>query len=220
MYQNYLFDLYETIIDLQLNESKMEVWEKLTLYYGYYDAIYTKEELQEKYEKTLSKYLKANDKTKYPAIEMEDVFYKLFKIKEIKPKKKYTKSATRIFRMLATESISLYSEVVDVLEALKAQNKNIYLVSNEQSLFGLAELKLLGIEKYFDGCYFASDFGFAMPDPAFYEKVVEESNIKPKKSLLISGSSEILKGCQAMGIDTQLVTNQDGSDLKKILKNN
>lgn len=48
-YTNYLFDLYGTLVDIHTDEEKLELWEKMSLFYGYYGAAYTAAELHEAY---------------------------------------------------------------------------------------------------------------------------------------------------------------------------
>ena len=54
MYQNYIFDLYGTLVDINTNEWKMYLWEKLRIFYGYYGAHYTARELKNSYEHLVS----------------------------------------------------------------------------------------------------------------------------------------------------------------------
>ena len=42
-YENYIFDLYGTLVDIHTDEEKTELWEKLAQFYGYYGAVYTAE---------------------------------------------------------------------------------------------------------------------------------------------------------------------------------
>ena len=49
MYKNYVFDFYGTLADIRTDEKKQEVWEKLCLFYGYYGAVYTPEEMKKNY---------------------------------------------------------------------------------------------------------------------------------------------------------------------------
>ena len=49
MYQNYLFDLYGTLVDIHTDEEKEELWERLSMFYGYYGAAYKPAELKKKY---------------------------------------------------------------------------------------------------------------------------------------------------------------------------
>ena len=45
-YDNYIFDLYGTLVDIHTEENDPLVWKKLALLYGYYDADYSSEELK------------------------------------------------------------------------------------------------------------------------------------------------------------------------------
>ena len=49
MYDNYVFDLYGTLVDIHTEENDAKVWEKLSLFYGFYGALYDPQELQESY---------------------------------------------------------------------------------------------------------------------------------------------------------------------------
>jgi len=44
-YTDLIFDLYGTLVDIHTDEND-EVWEKTALYFGYYGAHYTGEELK------------------------------------------------------------------------------------------------------------------------------------------------------------------------------
>ena len=48
-YDNYLFDLYGTLVDIHTDEQHSEVWERLAVFYGYYGAKYKAEELEKSY---------------------------------------------------------------------------------------------------------------------------------------------------------------------------
>ena len=50
-YKVYVFDLYGTLVDIHTDENDMGVWEKLSLFYGYYKAHYKPQELKEAYER-------------------------------------------------------------------------------------------------------------------------------------------------------------------------
>ena len=49
MVQTCIFDLYGTLVDIHTDEEKPEVWKKLALFFRYYGADYTPEELKEAY---------------------------------------------------------------------------------------------------------------------------------------------------------------------------
>ena len=83
-YDNYVFDLYGTLVDIHTDESSQEIWDKLALFYGYYGACYSAEELKKRYG-TLVKGKEADLKVSLendphyahessPEIEITDVF--------------------------------------------------------------------------------------------------------------------------------------------------
>ena len=53
-YQVYVFDLYGTLVDIHTDENDMQVWEKLSLFFGYYNAYYEAEELKNAYGRLVS----------------------------------------------------------------------------------------------------------------------------------------------------------------------
>lgn len=212
MYKNYYFDLYGTLMSVETNEEIDMVWEKMALYYGYYGANYEAYELQSKYHKAITKLLNSNQVT-YPELDIQDVFYKLFRDKDIKPKKKMAKDAAKVFRMLTTNSLDVYEGVIDMLMALKNQKKKVFLLANAQNAYALYELRKGGIRKYFDDFFFSSDFGVLKPEHIFYEAAFAAEDIKKKESIIISSDySRDIIGAKAFGVDTLYIdTNEEES---------
>ena len=90
-YDNYIFDLYGTLVDIHTEENDPLVWKKLALFYGYYDAGYSSEELKERYaaiiagEESKMKSEKKDDAHEaHPEVQIEEVFQKLFEEKGVK----------------------------------------------------------------------------------------------------------------------------------------
>ena len=69
-YDNYIFDLYGTLVDIHTDESDTAIWEKLAMFYGYYGALYETKELKERYE-TLVKSSEAELKKKLEDMDIE-----------------------------------------------------------------------------------------------------------------------------------------------------
>ena len=87
-YDNYVFDLYGTLVDIHTEEDFPNLWEKLALFFGYYGAVYEPEELQGRYAALVSDYEHALKKTleedrhyaheASPEIEIGEVYKKLY----------------------------------------------------------------------------------------------------------------------------------------------
>lgn len=214
MYKNYFFDLYGTIIDVETNEKEELVWEKMALYYSYYGAYYDAEELKEKYYAVIDKIISGNPETAFPEIDVEYIFYKLFKDKEIKPKKRMARDAAKVFRMLSTNYIEVFEGVIDMLTVLSNQKKKIFILANAQNAFAISELRKVGIKKYFDGFYFSSDFGKCKPQKDFLESPFDAENVRKKESILVSADYERdIKGAKTIGIDA-LFMNMNSENVK------
>lgn len=90
-YDNYVFDLYGTLVDIHTEEDFPKLWEKLALFFGYYGAIYEPKELQKRYAALVSDCERALKKTleedrhytheASPEIEIGEVFEKLYQEK-------------------------------------------------------------------------------------------------------------------------------------------
>lgn len=51
MYNNYIFDLYGTLIDINTDEWNDDLWKKIAILYAYKGAHYTYDELNEEYDR-------------------------------------------------------------------------------------------------------------------------------------------------------------------------
>ena len=174
-YDNYIFDLYGTLADIHTEENDPLVWKKLALFYGYYDADYSSEELKERYaaiiagEESKMKSEKKDDAHEaHPEVQIEEVFQKLFEEKGVKADPTLAVHAGQFFRILSTDYVKLYDGVIDLLEALKKKGKKIYLLSNAQRIFTEYEMHTLGIAKYFDDIFISSTCGVKKPDSRFF----------------------------------------------------
>ena len=159
-YDNYVFDLYGTLVDIHTDEEPKEIWDKLALFYGYYGACYSAEELKKRYE-TLVKGKEADLKVSLendphyahessPEIEITDVFQSLFMEKGVEADNTLAIHAGQFFRVLATEYIRVYPGTIEMLQNLKKKGKNVYLLSNAQRIFTAYEMQVIQIAKYFD----------------------------------------------------------------------
>lgn len=208
MYQTYLFDLYGTLVDIRTDEEDIEVWRKCSVFYGYYGADYTPEELknayldEEHYLREEAKEKLGSFKNSYPEIVLERAFQALFEKKGIQASMELAVHAGQFFRILSLNYIKLYPNIVTMLETLKAKQKKVYLLSNAQQIFTEYEMNYLDIKKYFDGILFSSDAGVMKPDIRFYEKAIEKFDIKKEQAVMIGNdyTCDIL-GARAAGID-------------------
>lgn len=210
-YDNYIFDLYGTLVDIHTEEGQDSVWEKMSLFMGYYDAVYTSEELQKKYhelikdkEKTLKKSLEKSDSHEaFPEIDIKSVFQDLYQVKNVKASEELIVHTGQFFRALSTEYIKIYDGTKEMLSELRKKNKKIYLLSNAQQIFTQYEMHMLQIAEFFDDIFISSDYGTKKPDKRFFRLLVERHALDISRSLFIGNDSRAdIAGAKQIGIDT------------------
>lgn len=219
MYKNYVFDLYGTLVDINTDEDCEVLWEKLSLFYKFKGADYSPISLKESYKEKVKKVQDAITNTKYPDIVLEEVFDDLFKDKNVHVSKDTLYDTAHLFRILSIKYIKLYDGVIELLELLKKKDKKIYLLSNAQRIFTLYEMKMLGIEKFFDNILFSSDFKVCKPDILFYNQLLEKLNLDKHDTIMI-GNDYIadIEGAYNFGIDSLYIDSNLSPEINSKLK--
>lgn len=203
MYQNYIFDLYGTLIDINTNENKRYLWDKMAEWYGFHGAHYTAPELKKAYNALVKESLNAPSPYQYPEIELPPVFQALYRQKGIAASDELVLHTGQMFRILSTKFIYLYDGVIDLLDTLRGKGKRLYVLSNAQRMFTEYEMRLLQIYDRFDGIVFSSDEGCMKPDPAFYQVVLDRYQLDKRASIMIGNDAvaDIL-GANHAGLDS------------------
>ena len=225
-YQNYIFDLYGTLVDIHTDESKASVWKKIAVYFSAQGAAYTGKELKERYitlihaeEKKLQKKLQK----KYPGITVKEVeinldrvFISLYKEKGMKANKQLIKDSMIAFRAITMEKLKLFPGTVELLQGLRNAGKKVYLLSNAQTSFTYPEMKALGITEYFDDIFFSSDLEVKKPSARFYEALFSKHGLNKAESVMVGNDrfadvqGALDFGIEAIYLDTEQSTPFEG----------
>lgn len=212
-YDNYVFDLYGTLVDIRTDENRKELWKSLSLFYSYYGACYEPLELKEAYgslvsgkEKALKMTLEEDKRYAHeasPEIQIQEVFEELFTQKGVSCEKSLSLHAGQMFRAMSTEYVRLYDGAKEMLSYLKSQGKKVYLLSNAQQIFTGYELRTLGILELFDDVMISSDYNTKKPDKRFFDILVQKHGIKVEKSIYVGNDSKNdVLGAKTVGMDT------------------
>ena len=212
-YSNYVFDLYGTPVDIHTEENDPVLWQKLALFYGYYDAIYEPEELKQAYgalvkgkEAELKQTLDGDARYSHeasPEIEITEVFRELYARKGVEADEALAVHTGQFFRVLSTEYVRTYPGTEAMLRGLRENGKKVYLLSNAQRIFTEYEMHVLGIAKYFDAILISSDYKTKKPDKRFFDVLMERYALNAKETLFIGNDSHTdIAGAQTVGLDT------------------
>ena len=227
MYQNYIFDLYGTLIDIRTDESTLDFWRKVVSIFARGRASYSPSELKLAYRRAVRAELWL-ERMRHPTwhnrdIDLLEVFRRLYAQKGVEPDDYLLLETARRFRKASTQRLCLYDGVKELLDALKAHGKNIYLLTNAQECFTIRELEEVGIFEYFDGMLISSQERICKPQKIFFDKLIEKYQLDRSQSIMI-GNDPIsdMQGAKRAGIDglyihqeiSPPVTNEDEIEAK------
>lgn len=213
MYQNFIFDLYGTLVDIKTDESKRSVWKKAAVLFSMQGAGYTEKELKKRYGELCEeegKRLYRRLKRRYPdlakgqeEINLAHVFRRLYLEKGVKADKRMIADTMIAFRAITMEKLRLFDGAEELLIALKQAGKNVYLLSNAQTPFTAPEMELLGITAYFDDIMYSSDYEVKKPSGYFYDALFQKHGLKKEESVMV-GNDRFADagGAEEYGIDS------------------
>lgn len=212
MYDTCIFDLYGTLVDIRTDEKKPELWERLALFYAFYGAEYTPDELHQAYDCLTAEMsagkagIRKDAHEAYPEIRIEDVFMALFRKKGIDADEVLSRHAGQFFRILSMEHLKLYNGTKEMLSALRDGGKKVYLLSNAQKIFTEYEMNALGITPYFDGIFISSEHECKKPDVRFFEKLIHTYGIERDRAVMVGNDGVCdIEGAKNAGLATLYV---------------
>ncbi len=206
MYNNFIFDLYGTLIDIYTNETKPYLWKKLSLWYSLKGAPYTPSALKSRYYilcEDLEKEAKKKTGREFPEIKIEEIFYLMFTEYQLEDAAELAKTTAQIFRTMSIERLSLISGVLKTLEGLKKSGRKIYLLSNAQRVFTEPEIYLFSLNNYFDGILYSSDVGVKKPSLEFFQTLFTNYQLNKEESVMIGNDFDCdIVAATKFGIDS------------------
>ena len=204
-YTDLIFDLYGTLVDTHTEEG-LGTWERTAIYYGFYGAHYTGQELKDAFEGQMkARHAQAGEGYEvFPDVPCEVTFAQLFKDKGISENADALGfHAAQVFRMISMEYIKLYDGVLDALAVLRKKGYRLWLLSNAQRVFTAYELQHLGLDNQFDDIFISSDYGCRKPDVRFFHALIEKHDLNISKCLMIGNDRRTdIGGGTAAGLDT------------------
>lgn len=207
-YQDCIFDLYGTLVDIHTDEERPQLWKDLAAWYREHGAPYAPEELQEAYIRTVRQMergtsLRNDAHEAHPEIQLEFVFQALYRQKGTDASLDLAVRTGERFRKESLDYIRLYDGAAELLKALRANGQRIWLLSNAQRIFTAYELKTLGIEPLFDGIYLSSDYGCKKPDRRFFDILLKERGIAVENAVMTGNDGVCdIQGAREAGLST------------------
>ena len=204
MYQNYIFDLYGTLVDIWTDESKEELWE------GIASLIGDGEEKAEEVKREYMALCKAKKQGEYHEINLLSVFEDMLAARSVDTS--VAPSLALEFRRLSMVRIARFVEVREMLLDIKAKGSRVFLVSNAQSCFTIDELHTTELYDIFDGIIISSDVGVKKPSTRIFDIAFERFGITADESVYVGNDMrDDVLGATKLGIRTVYIhTEQSG----------
>lgn len=225
-YQNYIFDLYGTLIDILTDEEDPAFWETVAQIYACYGCGYDGVTLMRTYRRMVrvaEEELRRATGVLYPEICLENVFWELLlqgragKEAEVLPDREtFLYGIANTFRVLSRKRLTLLPGTIETLDTLRKRGAGIYLLSNAQQIFTVPEMEQMGILSYFDEIYISSAHGMRKPQKEFLENLLEEQGLDRSTCLMVGNDPETdLAIAKACGVDGCLI--RPGESIAKVL---
>ena len=207
-----VFDLYGTLIDIQTNEWKDEIFRFISRFLGYYGMEITPEEIRVRLDLEIDR-VKKSSKENYPEVDLVEVFERaLFKEQFIA--RSFVEAIVKIHRILSIDWIRLFPDTLDVLRELKRRGYRMAVLSDAQRSFAYAEMRQFNLDTFFDYIIFSTEFGFKKPDLRLFRMISVILDV-PLGEILYIGDSirRDLFGAKMAGMKMVLVRTNMPDDL-------
>ena len=198
-YDNYIFDLYGTLIDIHTDEERKGLWKEMADYLKEnFSSFYEGPDLRKRYLEICHEeedILKSQKGHEWPEIQIEKVWARLISEgRNNRNNSNITSSMTDspaihslciFFRESSRDKFVVYDGVTETLEKLKSMGKKIFLLSNAQRAFTEKELSDAGLTDYFDDIFISSDKEIKKPQKEFMELLVSKNGLSIDKCVMI-----------------------------------
>lgn len=207
-YDNYIFDLYGTLIDVHTDEHCEETWNKWCAWldeHGYKHPA-PMEFNRQFFERDAAhrKIAKLDWGFEVPEIDVINVYRELFleygNDAELCTNEKLNEASFE-FRRASYIRIALFEGVPEFLDKIRAEGKHAYLLSNAQRSYTWPEIERFGLDKKMDDLFISSDHRCMKPDKAFFEALLNKYNMDRTRTVMIGDNPDAdIAGAESVNI--------------------
>ena len=208
-YDNYMFDLYGTLIDIHTDEHADATWDKwcgwLT---GEGVKIPSRDEMREDFftrDTAARAEARANWGFACPEIDVINIYRAMFKEYGNSGHfltDKFLSEAGYAFRAASREYMRLFEGVEEFLTAIRSSGRHAYILSNAQRCYTWPEICCFGLEKMVEDVLISSDYRCMKPDAAFFNAMIDKHSLNRETTVMIGDSHENdYEGALAAGLN-------------------
>lgn len=200
-----IFDLYGTLVDIYTDEWDLSTYRVLSQFLTYYEIYLAPEELAAGYQEHSAAQLLEHPGP-YGEIDVFRVFEEILAEGLRKqPERNLVICMARLYRSLTRRHFGLFPDTLPALEDL-ARDFRLGIVSDAQWVFSEPEIRMLGLNRYFDVIILSSRYFVRKPDPQIYAHALKAMWLSPSQALYVGNNPQAdVSGPQAIGMPVVLV---------------
>ncbi|SFN45685.1 putative hydrolase of the HAD superfamily [Nitrosospira briensis] len=207
-----VFDLYGTLIDIETDESKEEIYRAIAHYLTYHGVYLHRWEVRERYYRIMKQQKEVRGE-EYPEIDVEAIWNEFLMQEGIRSeliRGQLAKVIAHIYRAISRHRLQLYPDVKRVLNELQAKYC-LALISDAQSCYALPEIRAVGLEGYFGPVVISSHYGFRKPDPRLFQRALDKLKLKPAEVIWVGNDMfRDIHGAKQVGIKSIFIDSNQG----------
>lgn len=214
-YDNYMFDLYGTLIDIRTDEHRDLTWQRWLKVLDENGILHPElDTFRKDFFEADREYRLRPTKFANPEIDILEVYADLFhryRNEPIDPGKLFEISWE--FRKASTIYAGLFVGVPEFLHKLHEKGKKVYILSNAQRSYTLPEIEKFGLDRMVDDYLISSDYKCMKPDPAFYTAMVEKHRLDRSRTVMLGDSkTNDYEGALASGLHAIWLDGENAAD--------
>ncbi len=208
MIKTLLFDIYQTLVDVDIEQKNIhKAWKIFDVYITNLGKSYIGIPFEELVKVQENKFYEGRNRDVEHRDFKESIKEALNNYYDVNIEDKELRKLIWKFRTESLDYYNIYPKVKDTLRNL-VDKYTLATASITHSSFTMKELEKLKIKKYFSYFIFSSDTGYKKPAKAFYDIALRQTHSQPYETIMIGDNlHQDILGAQQLNIWTILIVN-------------
>ena len=206
-----LFDVNGTLIDIETDEWMEEAYRAVGHFLSYQGIRLRRCAVRDLYFQVMKEQF-AGKKEVYPEFDVVAVWREAIRrnatayTRSLPPEKlaQMPQFVAELQRGVCRKRLLAYPQTLEVLTQLKARYP-LAIVSDAQTVYGVPELRAVGLADLFSPIVISGDYGFRKPDPRLFQAALAQLKVRPEQAIFVGNDRfRDVFGARQVGMKTIL----------------
>ncbi len=208
-----VFDLYGTIVDVQVDEKSPHFWYSLAS-----DFFPSKNVSGDMLRNIYTHLIEMEEKDRGEGFLLDVVFFRLLKKLKVNPSRENIKKFSQKFRKHSIVRLGKKSYTDLLLRTIRNSGYKLGLLSNTEELLSEYDLQTLNLEHKFDEIILSSSLGIKKPSIMIFDEILQRLNVNNQEAVFVGDNFEDdIVGALNAGIDVVFLT--ESKRIRNMCKN-